>query len=162
MEREKLKLDTRSFKGKPYLAPLTTVGNLPFRRLCVELGAEITCGEMAVATNFLKSNGPNEWPLLKRHPSEKIFGVQLAGGYPDTLSKTAQIVVDNMEVDFIDLNLGCPIDLINEAGGGCTLANRPNKLCQASFFMLISFCFPGSQDHASSNERHSPNHQSKF
>lgn len=101
-------------------------------------------GEMAVATNFLSSSGPNEWPLLKRHPSEKIFGVQLAGGCkffkvfnlydykicldPDTLSKTAQMICNEMDVDFIDLNLGCPLDIINEKGGGCSLANRSNKL----------------------------------
>ncbi|CAD5229917.1 unnamed protein product [Bursaphelenchus okinawaensis] len=129
MEREKLKMNMRDLKGKKYLAPLTTVGNLPFRRLCVEMGADITCGEMAVATSLLQGN-PSEWSLIKRHPSEKIFGVQLAGGFPDTMAKAAQILTENMQLDFIDINLGCPIDAVNDKGGGCALFNRSNKLME--------------------------------
>ncbi|VBB31481.1 unnamed protein product [Acanthocheilonema viteae] len=129
MEREKLKIDMHELSGKLYLAPLTTLGNLPFRRLCVDFGAEITCSEMGVCTSYL--NGASlEWSLLKRHPSEKYFGIQLAGGYPDSMSRAAQIIAENEQIDFIDINCGCPIDLINEKGGGCALASRSNKLVE--------------------------------
>ncbi|EGT36407.1 hypothetical protein CAEBREN_19524 [Caenorhabditis brenneri] len=126
-QEPKLKLDMKKLDGKKYLAPLTTVGNLPFRRICVDYGADITCGEMALATSIL-SGAASEYSLLKRHPSEKIFGVQLAGGFADTMAKAAQIVVENFDVDFVDINMGCPIDVVNQKGGGCSLATRPNKL----------------------------------
>ena len=105
--RERKRLD---FAGKIILAPLTTVGNLPFRRLLTRLGVDVSIGEMAMTSNLLTGQA-SEWALLKRHPSERCFGVQLAGNSPEDMASVCKVMVrEGIETDFVDINCGCPLD----------------------------------------------------
>ena len=115
------------FSNKVYVAPLTTVGNLPFRRIMKKFGADITCGEMAVATCLLEGK-PSEWALLKRHPSEDVFGIQIAAAHPDQFTRASEVIERFADVDFVDINMGCPLDLLCNKGAGAGLMMRERKL----------------------------------
>ncbi|WVQ79613.1 tRNA-dihydrouridine(47) synthase [NAD(P)(+)] [Cryptococcus sp. DSM 104549] len=118
-----------NWEGGRYLAPLTTVGNLPFRRLCVDYGATITCSEMALAQPLVYAS-KDEWALVRKHESEKHFGVQVAGGFPNRMVPAAELIRKTIGdgVDFVDVNLGCPIDLVYNQGAGSALMDSPGRL----------------------------------
>ena len=49
---------------------------------------------------------------MKRHQSEDIFGVQVCGAHVDSMTRCAEMITTHTTVDFIDVNVGCPIDLV--------------------------------------------------
>jgi tRNA-dihydrouridine synthase 3 len=108
------------------MAPMTKGSNLPYRQLCVELGAKVLVSEMVVARR-LKQRRRGEFALIRRAPAEPCFGVQLAGNKPDELAWAAGIV-EARGADFVDLNLGCPIDHFTRMGLGAALGRQPTRV----------------------------------
>jgi tRNA-dihydrouridine synthase 3 len=112
--------------GAVVMAPMTKGSNLPYRRLCVELGATITVSEMTLARR-LKQRRQGEFALIRRFPDEPCFGVQLATNSPDE-AQWAAALVQTRGVDFVDMNFGCPIDYFTRKGLGAAIGRSPNRL----------------------------------
>ena len=132
----------------PVLAPLTTQGNLPFRRLCVAMGAQLTYSEMAMCLPLIQGQ-KSEWALMKAHESETTppqynnttivtdydnskdfkFGAQIAANKPYQALKASEILSQLCpHLRVIDLNCGCPIDLVYRQGAGSALLDSQSKL----------------------------------
>ena len=77
--------------GAVVMAPMTKGSNLPYRRLCLELGARVTLSEMTLARR-LKQQRRGEFALIRRAPQEPCFGVQLAGTSPEEMAWAAALV----------------------------------------------------------------------
>ncbi len=114
------------FSGRLVMAPMTRGTDLPFRVLATEWGAEVCVGEMAYAHKVVRGDRA-ERALLRRDPREKIFGVQLAGKRPEVMAEAARIAQDH-GADFVDVNLGCPIDDATRRGFGAALLRRPSRV----------------------------------
>jgi tRNA-dihydrouridine synthase 3 len=112
--------------GAVVMGPMTKGSNLPYRRLCVELGARVTVSEMTVARR-LRQKRRAEFALIRRSPDEPCFAVQLAGTNPDEMGWAAALV-ESRGADFVDINLGCPIDHFTRKGLGAALSRQPARV----------------------------------
>ena len=112
--------------GAVVMAPMTKGSNLPYRRLCVELGARVTISEMTVARR-LKQRRKSEFALIRKFEGEPVFGVQLAGTNPEEIGWAAALV-ESRGADLVDLNCGCPIDHFTHKGIGAALGRQPQRI----------------------------------
>ena len=112
--------------GANVMAPMTRGSNLPYRRLCQELGADVTMSEMVVVRR-LRQRSRGEFALIQRAADERCFGVQVASKHPDELAWGAELVASR-GADVVDLNLGCPIDEFTRRGLGAALLRRPSRV----------------------------------
>lgn len=128
------------FRNRLVMAPMSRGTDLPFRRLAAEWGAQVCVGEMAYAHKLVKREG-SELALIRRHASEKCFGAQLAGKRPEVMAEAARMAAD-AGADFIDVNLGCPIDEVTRRGFGAALLERPAKVAAVVAAMKAAVSVP--------------------
>lgn len=107
------------------LSPLAGFTNLPFRRICRELGGLSLGTTDLVSARGLLEGSVKTLQLVATCPEDRPFAVQIFGGEPEVMREAAQFL-EGRGVDSIDINMGCPVDRITKGGAGSAMMCRPS------------------------------------
>ena len=110
------------------LAPLAGYSDLPFRLLCREYGASLCYTEM-ISCHGLVYDKTLTLQMTRTVNEEKPVALQLFGADPVKMGEAAEIV-SGMNIDIIDINMGCPVKKVIKKGAGAALMKTP-KLAAA-------------------------------
>src|SRR5262245_43992979 len=117
----RLRLDTRYL-----LSPLAGFTNLPFRRVCRELGGVGLGTTDLVSARGLLEQSAKSLQLIETCPEDRPFSVQIFGDDPAVMRAAAQFL-EARGVDSIDINMGCPVNRITKGGAGSAMMCRPSS-----------------------------------
>jgi len=104
--------------NRVFLAPMSGITDLPFRKLANRLGAGLVVSEM-IASRALAHNMREVSQRIEKG-SENPFVVQLAGRESRWMAQGARIAADR-GADIIDINMGCPARQVTRGLSGSAL-----------------------------------------
>ena len=122
------KLGKFNIEGKVVLAPMAGITSEGYRKYLNTFGVDICVSEMVSDMGLIYQNKETE-SYVKYQKDGALTGVQLFGAKPENLAKAATRALElNPEIDFFDVNMGCPVPKVTKTGAGSALMLNP-KLC---------------------------------
>ncbi len=122
------KLGNFEIEGKVVLAPMAGITNEGYRKYLNSFGVDICVTEMVSDMGLIYENKETE-SYVEFKKDNVLTGLQLFGSNPDNLAKACTLALNiNPDIDFIDVNMGCPVPKVTKTGAGSHLMLDP-KLC---------------------------------
>ena len=119
------KLGNIEIKGKIILAPMAGITSAGYRKYLNSFGVDICVTEMVSDMGLIYQNKETE-SYVTFDKDQTITGVQLFGPNPENIKKATGIVLQlNRNIDFIDVNMGCPVPKVTKTGAGSSLMLHP-------------------------------------
>jgi tRNA-dihydrouridine synthase B len=114
-----IKIDTPVF-----LAPMSGVTDLPFRRMVKRYGAGLVFSEMIASRPMLEQCRQQREKHPVNYAEEFPIAVQLAGCEPEIVAEAAKVNVDR-GASIIDINFGCPVKkVVNNFAGSAIMKDE--------------------------------------
>lgn len=121
-------IDHIEIKEPVFLAPMSGISDLPFRRLVKRYGAGLVFSEM-IATQAVIQEEKNAHINGDNYAEEFPMAVQLAGCDPYDMAEAAKFNADKGAA-IIDINFGCPAKKITKKLAGSALMREEKLACE--------------------------------
>jgi len=114
----------KAAKNGALLAPLAGISNLPFRLIARSQGCSLAYTEMISSSGLVRKTAKT-YEYLKTCADDRPLGAQIFGADPRIMAEAA-CIVEESGVDFIDINMGCPVKKVIKTGAGVILMKSPD------------------------------------
>src|ERR1700760_1062149 len=118
-----LKLAEVEVRGRVWIAPMTGVSDLPFRRAASRLGAPYVATEMGACAEFSKGR-PDVVRRAAVGEGLPLIVVRVVGRDPAHIAQGARLA-EAAGAQIVDLNFGCPAREVTGAQCGSALMREP-------------------------------------
>lgn len=110
--------------GRVWIAPMTGISDLPFRRAASRLGASYVATEMVACAEFSRGR-PDVVRRAAVGEGLPLMVVQLVGRDPIHIAEGARLAAE-AGAQIVDLNFGCPAREVTGGHGGSALMREPD------------------------------------
>lgn len=107
-----------------WLAPLAGVTDAVFRSICKDWGADVLVSEMISADGLVYSYDRSA-EYAQFTADQRPFGMQIFGSEPEMMRRGTELLLE-LQPDFIDINMGCPVKKVVKRGAGSALMQTPD------------------------------------
>lgn len=118
MKNSTINIGPISLDMNVFLAPMTGVSDMAFRRLVKNMGAGLVISEM-IASQAMIRQTRQSMRMIQSHGEEPMV-VQLAGCEPEVMAEAARLNED-LGAKIIDINMGCPVKKVVNGHAGSAL-----------------------------------------
>lgn len=116
--RDSLTIGPIQVPNRAFLAPMSGVTDVPFRRLAARLGAGLVVSEMVASEELVRDGEEAHRKALDA--GARPFVVQLMGREPYWMAEGARIAAAS-GADIVDINMGCPARKVTNGAAGSAL-----------------------------------------
>ena len=116
----------KEIKSPIIIAPMAGISNDAFIQLCFEFEAGLAYGEM-VSDKAIYYGNEKTRKMLEFSEDNHPLSLQLFGSDISTMVYAARYLDTQSNCDFIDINMGCPVNKVVETGAGSAMMKNEDE-----------------------------------